>query len=304
MRLGELLGVVAAGDVQRPVADLAQLRNVGAAGQPARARTCSADGRRSPAAARSCSAAGPGSAAATPARRRAGRGCSSGRPVYGCRGSLKIVKTSASSTTRPAYMTTTRSASSAIRPRSCVIRTIAACVSSRAAFSTSTICAWIVTSSAVVGSSAIRTLGLFAIAIAIIARWRIPPENSCGYWSIRRSADGTPTTSSSSIGALLGVVGAHALVVDEQRLADLVADREDRVQRRHRILEDHRHVAAADVAQLLLRHLQQVLALEDRLALRDPALRREARGSRASRRSCPSRTRRRSRAPRRASGRR
>ncbi len=50
--------------------------------------------------------------------------------VYGCRGSLKIVKTSPSSTTRPAYMTTTRSASSAIRPRSCVIRMIAACVSS------------------------------------------------------------------------------------------------------------------------------------------------------------------------------
>ncbi len=65
--------------------------------------------------------------------------------------------------------------------------------------STSTIWAWIVTSSAVVGSSAIRTLGLFAIAIAIIARWRMPPENSCGYCAMRRSANGTPTTSSSSI---------------------------------------------------------------------------------------------------------
>ena len=118
--------------------------------------------------------------------------------VYGWRGSLKMVKTSASSTTRPAYMTTTRSASSAIRPRSCVIRTIAACVSSRAAFRTSTIWAWMVTSSAVVGSSATSTLGSFAIAIAIIARWRMPPENSCGYWSTRRSAYGTPTTSSSS----------------------------------------------------------------------------------------------------------
>ena len=62
-----------------------------------------------------------------------------------------------------------------------MIRTIAAWVSWRAALSTSTIWAWIVTSSAVVGSSAIRTLGLFAIAIAIIARWRMPPENSCGY---------------------------------------------------------------------------------------------------------------------------
>ena len=68
-----------------------------------------------------------------------------------------------------------------------MIRTIAACVSSRAAFRTSTIWAWIVTSSAVVGSSAMSTLGSFAIAIAIIARWRMPPENSCGYWSTRCS---------------------------------------------------------------------------------------------------------------------
>ena len=31
-----------------------------------------------------------------------------------------------------------------------------------------------------VGSSAINSLGSLASAIAIIARWRIPPENSCG----------------------------------------------------------------------------------------------------------------------------
>ena len=43
------------------------------------------------------------------------------------------------------------------------------------------ICAWTVTSSAVVGSSAISSFGSFASAIAIIARWRMPPENSCGY---------------------------------------------------------------------------------------------------------------------------
>ena len=44
----------------------------------------------------------------------------------------------------------------------------------------SRICAWTVTSSAVVGSSAISSFGSFASAIAIIARWRMPPENSCG----------------------------------------------------------------------------------------------------------------------------
>ena len=53
--------------------------------------------------------------------------------VYGWRGESKIVKTSPISTTRPAYMTTTRSASSAMSPRSCVMRMIAACVCSCAA---------------------------------------------------------------------------------------------------------------------------------------------------------------------------
>ena len=42
----------------------------------------------------------------------------------------------------------------------------------------SRISAWIVTSSAVVGSSAISTDGLQASAMAIIARWRMPPEYS------------------------------------------------------------------------------------------------------------------------------
>ena len=42
------------------------------------------------------------------------------------------------------------------------------------------ICACVVTSSAVVGSSAIRSLGSLIIAIAIITRCRMPPENWCG----------------------------------------------------------------------------------------------------------------------------
>ncbi len=44
----------------------------------------------------------------------------------------------------------------------------------------SRICAWTVTSRAVVGSSAISSSGLLTSAIAIMARWRIPPENWCG----------------------------------------------------------------------------------------------------------------------------
>ena len=62
----------------------------------------------------------------------------------------------------------------------------------------SRICFWIVTSSAVVGSSAISSLGSQASAIAIITRCRMPPENWCGYSSIRSRARGSPTRSRTS----------------------------------------------------------------------------------------------------------
>ena len=42
------------------------------------------------------------------------------------------------------------------------------------------ICAWMVTSSAVVGSSAMRICGREMMAAAIMTRWRMPPESSCG----------------------------------------------------------------------------------------------------------------------------
>ena len=38
--------------------------------------------------------------------------------------------------------------------------------------------AWMVTSTAVVGSSAISSSGLAASATAIMARWRMPPDSS------------------------------------------------------------------------------------------------------------------------------
>ncbi len=65
-------------------------------------------------------------------------------------------------------------------------------------------------------------------------------------------------------GARFGLL--HAAVVD-QRLADLVADAHDRVQRRHRVLEDKADIAAAHLAQFLVRHLLQVVTIEARRAL-------------------------------------
>ena len=57
--------------------------------------------------------------------------------------------------------------------------------------------------------------------------------------------------------------------MDLQRLFDLKADREDRVQRGHRLLEDHRDVAAADFAHLLVVEIEQRAAVEYDAAFRD-----------------------------------
>ena len=55
-----------------------------------------------------------------------------------------------------------------------------------------------VTSSALVGSSAISSFGLHARPIAMSARWRMPPENSCGYCLARSAASGRPAAASVS----------------------------------------------------------------------------------------------------------
>ena len=86
----------------------------------------------------------------------------------------------ASSAFLPAYMTTTRSLRPAMTPMSWVMSSTPMLSSLRRVSMMSRICAWMVTSRAVVGSSAISTAGSHDSAIAIITRWRMPPENWCG----------------------------------------------------------------------------------------------------------------------------
>ncbi len=62
----------------------------------------------------------------------------------------------------------------------------------------SRIWAWMVTSSAVVGSSAMSSSGSQASAMAIITRCAIPPDSACGKASRRRTGSGMPTIRSSS----------------------------------------------------------------------------------------------------------
>ncbi len=119
--------------------------------------------------------------------------------------------------------------------------------SSRRPRSSFRICAWIVTSSAVVGSSAMISCGSFAIAIAITARWRMPPEKRCGGSLRRRSASAIPTRVSSS--AARSRLAAADRAVHAHRLDELRADRVGRVQRRERVLHDHRDGVASQLAQ-------------------------------------------------------
>ncbi|CAM5281697.1 hypothetical protein SALBM311S_05127 [Streptomyces alboniger] len=105
----------------------------------------------------------------------------SSRPrVYGCAGRLVESWTGARSTIRPAYITAILSATSATTPRSWVIRIRPMSYSRCNSASRSMTWAWTVTSRAVVGSSAMISSGSSASAIAIMMRWRIPPENWCG----------------------------------------------------------------------------------------------------------------------------
>jgi len=61
--------------------------------------------------------------------------------------------------------------------------------------------------------------------------------------------------------ALLDALAAEPLM-QPQGLGDLAADGEDRIEARHRLLEDHADIVAADLAHGALAELEQVPALE------------------------------------------
>ena len=81
--------------------------------------------------------------------------------------------------------------------------------------------------------------------------------------------------------------------MDEQHLVDLLLDRVERVERGHRLLEDHRDPVAAHPPQHGLAAPEELLAVEADAAARDGARagRAGAAGSRARSPTCPSRSR-------------
>src|SRR6267143_1009254 len=100
--------------------------------------------------------------------------------LYGWMGLRKIPSTAPFSASWPAYITATRSHTSATIPRLCVMRMSDIEYARRRSRRISRIWASTITSRAVVGSSATRSFGFRTRASAIMMRCRIPPENSCG----------------------------------------------------------------------------------------------------------------------------
>ena len=92
-----------------------------------------------------------------------------------------------------------RSAISATTPKSCVMNRTPVPRRSCISLISLRICACVVTSSAVVGSSAISSDGSRTSAIAIMMRWRCPPESWCGKASTILSGSGRWTASMISI---------------------------------------------------------------------------------------------------------
>jgi hypothetical protein len=80
-----------------------------------------------------------------------------------------------------------------------------------------------------------------------------------------RDADHVEQLDGALVGGVLGDVEVRT-----QGLAQLPADRVDRVQRRHRLLEDHRDLVAADLLHVLLFEVRQVALAQAELA-GDPA---------------------------------
>ena len=89
----------------------------------------------------------------------------------------------------------------------------------------------------------------------------MPPENWCGKSPRRLAAAGMPTRSSSSIGPSPRLAAAHA-EVDPQRLGELVAHRQHRVQGGHRVLEDESHPGSPHAPQFVRVEADQVFPVE------------------------------------------
>ena len=98
--------------------------------------------------------------------------------VYGCLALKKTSSAGPSSTTRPAYITASRSQTAVSTDRSWVMNSMVSPRSARSPASRASTWAWTIRSRAVVGSSATSSSGSQASAMAMSTRCRWPPDSS------------------------------------------------------------------------------------------------------------------------------
>ena len=142
------------------------------------------------------------------------------------------------------------------------------------------ICAWIVTSRAVVGSSQMRIFGWQESAIAMTIRWRMPPEYWNGYSSKRSAAFWMPTRSISSMACFFAsprempwcfsMTSVICEPIVRIGFSDVIG-----------VLEDRGDLRAADAFPVLIGlELGEILALEHDRAVGDGAVGLEHAGER------------------------
>ena len=102
--------------------------------------------------------------------------------------------------------------------------------------------------------------------MAIITRWRSPPESWCGYCPSRCAGDGDADACQQLDGARRAPAPRAPPRWRRSTSISCVADRVGRVQRGHRLLEDHRHAVAAQRVDALARWRGQILAGEAQLS--------------------------------------
>ena len=136
--------------------------------------------------------------------------------------------------------------------------------------SRSRICAWVVTSSAVVGSSAINSLGSHEIAMAIMHALAHAARETVRILAEQPRRLGKAHQLQQLGRTAAGGAARHRLVLGD-RLDDLVADREHGIERGHRLLKNHADAVAANRPQRARVELDEIAPVEQDLPADDAA---------------------------------
>ena len=185
--------------------------------------------------------------------------------VYGDRGLSKTSAVRPASCTRPSLSTTISSVRSAAIARSCVISSRLMPSEDCSSVSRSRMRFWIVTSSALVGSSATRSFGCGSTASPMSTRCSIPPESWCGYESYTRRGSARPTRSK-RVEDRFALCARSVDAGEHCGLVRLRPDRAHRVERVRGVLRHEPDLAAAQRTEAGFGQREDLGAVEGDLA--------------------------------------